>query len=1058
MIYLVLSLLIIIPLQVSAFSVQVSGSQGVEGVRLATDVTLVNATAESPISIMRGQESYEMSCAQQGNIQYCTHIFEEGTLNSGEHTLTFSQEDGIPETFEKTFLVDNKAPTFRNVNATPGNGVLLVKYDVMDTAVGSNPISCAGLQTIEIATESESLFTKTIFGRPCELQDQFPVSVDGLSGTMNFILTATDALGQFKTYQTQEYTIDFKKPEIQDDFTVVFGDLIVTQISAHPEVAPVVNVIVTIDETNLSHVRLDLRDFTQNPLLKDSYKNLTASCISQGLKKKCTVQNIQLNPGKGQLNIPVYAEDGYGNIATKTIQHTFQLTEKQGEVVYFNPVEKHCDDEGLCYAKKGMVEYKISIIGADAGLTPQQITLATSELADFLPLVRAATCIQTINGSWESADCFAYVPVNIEAHNVRRRVVLTHPTTDIMGTALKGKLSSIISIDNEKPINITPLRNSQICPVAGETTKLTINVTDSGSSKLRIVAEPKNITSIEYFEKWCEKTDAGTFACTLSMSGFVSYPELEMVNILVQDLAGNEISIPLEMEVCESESEIEPEFITSITTQKSFSVDRRITSQMPIKLYIPLDFKLKSSIASKINILDIETNGCVGTDLRGGEPYILNEYDFLDQQGISANRGQPILVVPFGGLGTDIDIPPQTSVNCTIKVYQKKGSLRFIKPEQQEFSVEVTTTSLELGTITDATTDKLEDLADEISDLQGKIDSRMKWHKTLQMICDIAGYLTMAADILGMVQSAVYLVFLVARAIFSWNEAIATAIDTAWSTVCSALHEYIGYVTKIWPQGNLSTGIGMFIKIGCIIYSCGVCSPGGIASAITVGVSGVQAMGSSSVSPDPTSSSTNYDSQIFGTNEYQSDLLVRENNARNIAGDNWIINPYKNINYANICICNPGVIYNYNKNKQLLCRQYACVQDTAANGLPTTGCDSAYDVSSCLYYEGAMTKRILFDNIGEGLVDMLISSSPYLIYRAACGSNEKSSLGTRDNCPSKLIDPDNIEIVLCDLLGSALSFKDFEDILNNPYAAGPLEPEGTNFCEGITTAEGAPLV
>jgi len=81
MLYLVLSLLIIIPLNVSGFAVKITGEQGVDGFRNRDDVTVIDVVAESPVRILRGGNSYPMDCSSEDGVFTCHHEFDKSIID-----------------------------------------------------------------------------------------------------------------------------------------------------------------------------------------------------------------------------------------------------------------------------------------------------------------------------------------------------------------------------------------------------------------------------------------------------------------------------------------------------------------------------------------------------------------------------------------------------------------------------------------------------------------------------------------------------------------------------------------------------------------------------------------------------------------------------------------------------------------------------------------------------------------------------------------------------------------------------------------------------------------
>ena len=165
--------------------------------------------------------------------------------------------------------------------------------------------------------------------------------------------------------------------------------------------------------------------------------------------------------------------------------------------------------------------------------------------------------------------------------------------------------------------------------------------------------------------------------------------------------------------------------------------------------------------------------------------------------------------------------------------------------------------------------------------------------------------------------------------------------------------------------------------------------------------------------------------------------------------DNWIIDPFKNKQAAKDCLCLPGLIYAMNKEKQLKCKKYNCIKESANAGLSVAECERSYDVSYCLYVGGALYKKYSkFGAWWRGLVDTIIKDPikstrmvlcyedyiPSYITKAAQRGSCKSLVGT------------GWREVFCGITGAYLHVREMDSLWSNPFSKMPLEPEGTDYC------------
>ncbi len=392
MMYLMLSLILILPTQTAAFTATVTGERGITDMRGIQDITEVHVEAESQTSIVSNfGELFEMTCEDNNGTYLCEHLFPLNGLDPGTHTLSFTQTNGAPPSLQHVFYVDGAAPQIVNQDFTLTSQGLLIDYSLKDTLIGGDSSICSGITSIAITTESQTIFEQTINDSPCELTDSILIPLTGLSGEFTFFLTITDALSQSTTISLGSFKVDYVSPTFQE-IGVWMGNKSITQIASHPVVAPYVTVTVQVKEDNLSMMIADLSEFTADPLLSNSYENLLGSCLPVPGFSTCYFFGIHLAPINPTVTIPVRAIDGQGNVGTDNLSVTFDVVEERGEVVYFDPLEKHCDSETSdCYVKKGVNKFRIGIIEGGASIIPSFITLRTS-MVSHVSTVKPISC------------------------------------------------------------------------------------------------------------------------------------------------------------------------------------------------------------------------------------------------------------------------------------------------------------------------------------------------------------------------------------------------------------------------------------------------------------------------------------------------------------------------------------------------------------------------------------------------------------------------------------------------------------------------------------------
>jgi len=73
-----------------------------------------------------------------------------------------------------------------------------------------------------------------------------------------------------------------------------------------------------------------------------------------------------------------------------------------------------------------------------------------------------------------------------------------------------------------------------------------------------------------------------------------------------------------------------------------------------------------------------------------------------------------------------------------------------------------------------------------------------------------------------------------------------------------------------------------------------------------------------------------------------------------LESNDWIVNPYRSVHYD--ALCNPAMLYNLQKERQIRCKYLSCLQKQAQGGTPTIACDMDYGIETCLYLDSAQWK------------------------------------------------------------------------------------------------------
>ena len=1066
MMYLTISLIFAVPMSAQIYDVNIHGEDNIQGYRRGNDITAIDVRSDNTTSLRTSDSLLPLTCTMNGsNSTYvCSHTFDMSEVANGEHTITLKENSPFSIDKQYTFVVDDIAPEIA-YNLSYDKENIIITYNLVDKSDVLGNVG-VGLKSFTLTTDSETVFEKEFNNSPKTDSNVITTSGKNLVGNITFYFSATDKLNNFKQGDIKNMIVDFKAPIIEEDVKFMAGDEEIDMISTRPEFSPVTRFVFVIQEDNLQNVTVDLSDATRNPNQIEQYKHMDAQCGIFGLKNTCIVSNIMLNPGKQKINIPIAAQDTFGNTVTTNITKVFQLAETQAGINYFNPLEEHCDEEN-CYVKKGVNLVKLSITKADSDIIPQFINIHVGDVST-IDRLRPTLCNET---DANTVDCLIHLPVSGNMHGQRKKILVTRPTTDKAGIPLNGIEESFFIVDEKKPVNITEINFTQegfnsdkICPTASETAQLAIKVTDDTSSNVKITAKPVNITGLEEFTSWCTPLSNNEFDCKLQLDNFVSMYAKENVLIEIEDLAGNVLQLHKEIEVCEAQSNVAPELISKITVDSSNlqKIDRRTLSIIPIKTYIPFNVHKKQENKG-IEILAMRTDGCLGTEFlaNGANSYIIE--DSLDNKGI--------LVTEIGGRLEPYN--ETININCTISFYLRDTHTRYIIPEQETITADLEAYNNPLGTLDDGISEKLDNLKGEIKDLQGIIDTEKTINGFAKLSCNMLKTMNLLNSVISALETFLYGISVVLYAI----PITSAAGKGLWSFSCPlalTVHEYYAKIMSPWYQ--------QILQGFCFLYECSLCkmstySSLGAEVGSTVGQMNTAKGGF--LNPEETESPyvqsyKNYLDQLdnaninynFETKSFFSEIEIykdSENNelkeghtgqmgqylqrqseeSRQLADADFLINPYKSHYVAWACTCLPAVIYTNEMQKQIKCRAYKCIDEKSKLGLPIDSCDMEYDVGTCLYYEGAISHSnggmIAFDLIASSVSAMALGFVQAWLYEATCGSTRSDSCGT----PAM-----GWWAISCNVLQIYTSSQQLASIFSHdPF--DQKEYDGKNYCEGI---------
>jgi len=1065
-IYIIISLTFVASLAFAEiYSVDVYGRDNVPGTVRSGDSLTVKSTSIMPCSVqLPGNDSFIAMTCGSGTPITCSYTKSFPNI-TGKIDVTV-KESGSEITHQASAYVDNLAPSINSLTTSSLGLGVIANYNLKDQANDLFPDNCSGIKKVELLLDGKLINTTSHPISKCNVVGSIVGTIANFEGTVNTSINVYDYLDQKANRTGSIVSFESKPPKIASSAKVYISksDFQITKYSnaSANMIKAYVKVVITDSAMLASNV---LANLTELDKTTPSTIVTASSCDedeNQAGNFICVFSDINFKPMKSNPKIRVTAKDSSGNEASQDITFSFTMVSSAGTVKSIGPSSEKCF-ENKCYLKSGENE-----------LIAQIDTISSFNSSDVMIGGVQAACMP--ESGW---ICKAKVIVSSSAIKLEGY--------DDIGNPIQGTSTGIV-IDSAVPEKTAEFNVTPSCPTSSESLSVSVDVIDN-SPALKIKAVTSAISSTNLSEAPCSKNEYDQWHCTLNIGGLKSQQTNTKLNVIVEDLAGNQLVQEVPVSICVSSSAA-PSLIKEIRAAgKLPKIDKKVASKIEVKVPISLEIVQSASI----NILERSRIDCSGTP-GIGEPYIIND-DSLN----------PILILPLS-YDQAWDYDNKVHVNCTQEFKLRSGNTIYSEPEDETISFEIPAFNQGLSSLDKNYEKKIKEMKSRVRTLDDDITMHENTWDWLGLGCKLAEGASKANSIIQAWRSTMW-----GFAIGLYSTGIGTgAAEAVWKIANIAGNEMHGTVEKmIWPAGWMPSNanyIGLAVKWTCTIYTCKLYdfntvfsiamalgdefiaspakdmgeweTPDEAAEKVTSEVGNlinINLLNSGSSNSKLDFGLTGYD--VAGTSLTPSDsgtgiptgiisMWTMNLAIQGFLGDegSWIYNPYKSVHYDSWCP--PAIMFNDRKERQLTCKRIGCYEAMMEMGGPLEACDFDYQRDMCMYVESARYKisgdEATFGNVmgslGRQFMNNIvgIGTSITYAYVLGCRDYQLPTTWTYDTVPV----PMGWKTVTCGIVGSAMSASELLSFAQNPLNA--LSGAGTtptdipsssvDYCSGVDYA------
>ncbi|MBT4824409.1 hypothetical protein HON88_04370, partial [Candidatus Woesearchaeota archaeon] len=329
---------------------------------------------------------------------------------------------------------------------------------------------------------------------------------------------------------------------------------------------------------------------------------------------------------------------------------------------------------------------------------------------------KTSGCVELSTGTWE---CY-FNSTKPKLVNGEGEIKVVKSSENDMGIKIdkhNSILSLNVTLDSEAPLIAKGMDiesgavekniiKSDLCPTANGNLKLDFRVGEKNLFKVEATyPEEEAISSDELTIGTCGEAENGIQDCQIIISNILPIPLKDgPILINMTDLAGNYNVVPTTTDVCMPETEVTPDFITTITVDASVnsnsvpSIDKKTLSLTDFPIMLTLKYVLKNKRV-RVHSQTITCQEAKNIKFVGEESSINPEeednkkdvYFMIKKQTLSENDPN---VDPEADQNIDPDV---LNLKCKSTMHIQFGDKVFDKFEIEEFDVEIPLYGLAMG-------------------------------------------------------------------------------------------------------------------------------------------------------------------------------------------------------------------------------------------------------------------------------------------------------------------------------------------------------------------------